>query len=92
MSSNCSQCKFKSFQNKIKNLNLNFAIFKEFLIITEFGKLGKLAYFAKFGSKIRQISLLCQFSLNFAKTQLQAEMKRQLYLLYLFIIAFIVLT
>ena len=47
--------RFKAFQNEIKFLNLNFAIFKGFLIFTEFG------------SKIRQI---CQLSLNFGKTQL----------------------
>ena len=57
----------KSFQNEIKFLNSNFDIFKGFLILTEFGKLGK---FAKFGSKIRIICLICQLRLSFAKTQL----------------------
>ena len=35
--------RFKTFQNDIKFLNLNFDIFKGFLILIEFGKLGKFA-------------------------------------------------
>ena len=41
-----------------KKLNLNFDICKGFLFFTEFG------------SKIRQIYLICQLILNFGKTQI----------------------
>ena len=40
-SSKCSQYRFKAFYNEIKILS--FDIFKKFLILTEFGKLGKFA-------------------------------------------------
>ena len=43
------------------NKNINFDVFKNFLILTEFGKLG---------SKIRQICLNWKLSLNFGKTEL----------------------
>ena len=36
----------KTFQKEIKFLILNFDTFKGFLILTELGKLGKLAKFA----------------------------------------------
>ena len=42
----------------------NFHTFKGFLIFTELDKLGK------FGRKFRQISLICQLSLSFKKTQM----------------------
>ena len=44
----------------------NFDTFKEFLLLTKFGKLAKLG---KFGRKIRQICLIWQLSLSFKKTQ-----------------------
>ena len=63
LSSKCSKFRFKTFQNKnkIKFKYLNFDIFKGFLILIEFDKLGR---------KIRQIRPICLLSLSFKKTQL----------------------
>ena len=41
--SKCSQYIVKAFYNEIKILILNFDIFKRFLILKEFGELGKSA-------------------------------------------------
>ena len=45
----------------MKNIILNFDIFKRFLILTEFGR--KMI-------QIREICLNCQLSLNFGRTQI----------------------
>ena len=51
MTSKYFQCRFKSFQDEINFSNLNLDIFKEFLILIEFGgKLGKLGKFTYFAS------------------------------------------
>ena len=42
LSSKCSKCRFKAFQNEINLFVLNFDIYNAFLILTEFGKMGKV--------------------------------------------------
>ena len=64
LSLKCSLFRFKKFQNEIKFKHLNFDMFKAFLILTEFGNLGK------FGRKIRQIRQIWQLSMSFKRTRL----------------------